>query len=134
MLAQFETTADPALAQEVALDGLILPADAAEIGQIVKMIDNLPPSAPADLVKGLADYRQGQFLNAADRLERAANTLDNTNSAAQARIVLAMARHKLGRSGSDPAVDDDYHFWGADWNEKMTTAEFAREAKQVLAQ
>ena len=51
----------------------------------------------------------------------------------QARLILAMARSKLGRADEIPIpCEKQGSFSGGDWNEQMTTALFAREARSVI--
>jgi serine/threonine protein kinase len=135
-LDQFGSTADPQAAERMALDCLILPAPEEIVQRAVKMLDNTaatPPRPSAELAKGLAEYRQGQFALAAARLEKAAIFPANTNAAAQARLILAMARSKLGRA-DDTAIPDEKQLSlsGGDWNEQMTTGLLAREARSVI--
>ncbi len=51
----------------------------------------------------------------------------------QARLILAMARSKLGRADATPIPDEKQgSLSGGDWNEQMTTLLFAREARTVM--
>jgi hypothetical protein len=44
-----------------------------------------------------------------------------------------MARRKMGRADAPPIIsEEDRSLDGRDWNEQMTTALFAREARSVL--
>ena len=135
-LDQFGSTTDPAVAERMALDCLILPASDEVAQRAVKMLDNTaatPPRPSAEWVKGLAEYRQGQFAIATNRLKKAIDLLANHNTAMQARLILAMARSKMGRA-DDPSIINDRHFSlsGGDWNEQMTTLLFSREAWSVI--
>jgi serine/threonine protein kinase len=131
MLAQFEKTTDAKEADRVALDCLILPADTATLTRVEQMLD--AANSSGDLAHGLLDYRMGKYQEAADRLEGFNNS--NPNFVRQARIIRAMARHKLGKH-ADPAVldEDNLPLSNPDWNEKMTSLILAREAQTVFAQ
>jgi serine/threonine protein kinase len=135
-LDQFGSTTDPNIAGRMALDCLILPASDEVAQRAVKMLDNTaatPPRPSAEFVKGLAEYRQGQFARAAARLEKAVDFQENTNEAMQARLILAMARNKLGSADETPIPKDkQFSLNGGDWNEQMTTLLFAHEARSVI--
>jgi len=139
-LMQFGYTGEPEVAERIGLDVLLQPATDEEMQQIVKLIDAAverpgigPPRPLAQLAKGLAEYRQGQFAQAADRLQAYVDRQPNANAERQARIVLAMARSKLGQN-ADTGVADDKGLLlsGSDWNEQMTTAVLASEARKVF--
>ena len=135
-LAQFGSTADPEVAERMALDCLILPAPVEVVQRVITMLDNTaatPPWPSTEFIRGLADYREGQFARAAVRLEKALNFQSNTNTAMQARLILAMARCKLGKADDTPIpADKQFTLNGGDWNEQMTTLLFAHEARSVL--
>ncbi|MGO8699307.1 MAG: serine/threonine protein kinase [Limisphaerales bacterium] len=137
-LDQFGSTTNPAAAERMALDCLILPASDEVVQRAIKMVDNTaatPPRPASEFVKGLAEYRQGKSALAAGRLEQAVDFLTNSNMAAQARLVLGMARRKLGRADDAPIPDEkQLSLGGGDWNEQMTTGLLAREARGVLVQ
>jgi tetratricopeptide (TPR) repeat protein len=134
-LNQFASTTEPEAAERMALDCLILAAPDDVAQRAVKILDNTaatPPRPLAELARGLAEYRQGKFAPAAARLERTANFLTNTNAAMQARLILAMARSKLGMADNTPLPDDDqFSLTGGAWNEQMTSLLFTREARGV---
>jgi serine/threonine protein kinase len=135
-LKQFESTTDPAAAGRMALDCLILPATAEAVQRTIQMLDKnaaTPPRPSDEFARGLAEYRLGQFASAAARLEKAVEFLANTNTAAQARLILAMARNKLGQPDQNSIPNENQlYLSGGDWNEQMTTALFAREARSVI--
>jgi outer membrane protein assembly factor BamD (BamD/ComL family) len=120
----------------MALDCLILPAPVEVVQRVITMLDNTaatPPWPSTEFIRGLADYREGQFARAAVRLEKALNFQSNTNTAMQARLILAMARCKLGKADDTPIpADKQFTLNGGDWNEQMTTLLFAHEARSVL--
>ena len=137
-LDQFATSTDPAVAERMALDCLILPAPEEIVRRAVAMLDKTaatPPRPAAEFIKGLAEYRQGKAALAAGRLEQTVEFLTNSNLGAQARLVLAMAHRKLGRADNTPIPSENQlSLGGGDWNEQMTTGLLAREARGVLVQ
>ena len=127
---------DPGAAERMALDCLILPAPDDIVQRAVAMLDKTavtPPGPWRELAMGLAEYRHGKFAGAAARLEKAVEFQENSNAAMQSRLVLAMARSQLGKPGQAPVVSEDkLKLSGGDWNEQMTTALLAREARRVI--
>jgi serine/threonine protein kinase len=100
ILRQFETTRDPAMAAALAEDCLANAPATAELERISKMVDaGLASSvkekdrAYAQLVKGLYEYRRGNFAEAGRWLQKVValpDSLDNWNRAVQAEMLLAM--------------------------------------------
>jgi Tfp pilus assembly protein PilF len=137
-LAQFRATEDPAIADRMALDCLILPAPAEVTQLALQMLDknaSTPPRPAAELAKGLAEYRQGQFAAAAARLETVVDFQANTNAAVQARLILNMARARLGKANDAPMMSrDQFNLSAPDWNDQMTTELLAREAGKFRSQ
>jgi serine/threonine protein kinase/Flp pilus assembly protein TadD len=135
-LDRFQSTTDPEVAERMALDCLMLPGPDGLAQRAVKMIDNnetTPPRPTDEFAKGLAEYRLGQFADAVTSLEKAVDFLPNTNAVMQARLILAMARHRSGLGDDTPIINEkQLRFGGPDWNEQMTTAVFAREARSVI--
>jgi eukaryotic-like serine/threonine-protein kinase len=137
-LDQFGTTGDPAIAERMALDCLILPAPEETVQRALNMLDKhaaaLSRPGP-QFVEALGEYRRGQFTDAATRLEKVVDSLGDSNTAMQARLVLALARHQLGKTNAVPMIGEkQLSLTDSDWNEKMTTALLAREAGKVLSQ
>jgi serine/threonine protein kinase len=136
-LNQFRATTDPAVAERMALDCLILPAPDEVVRNAVKMLDDAastPPRPSAEFIKGLSEYRQGQFARAEARLERAVYLQTNNNTAKQAQVILDMARRQLGKPNEVPfPADREFSLTGGDWNEQMTTLLFAHEARGLVA-
>ena len=92
------------------------------------MLDTAEASQPrplAELARGLAEYREGQFAAAAERLEQVANKEPNDNAKAQAHLVLAMAKSRLGQPSQVEAPKPSYG--SADWNEQTITQLLADE-------
>jgi eukaryotic-like serine/threonine-protein kinase len=134
--AQFRSTGDAAAADRIALDCLMLPAPDDVIESALQMLDKngaTPPRPSAELARALAEYRQGRFSAAAERLEKVADHQANGDAAAQARLILAMARARLGKADPGPIpAEKDFVFSGPDWNDQLTTAVLAREARKII--
>jgi serine/threonine protein kinase/Tfp pilus assembly protein PilF len=104
MLRQFSSTSDPAIAAEIAKDCLILPLAAEDLPAVNRMVgtamaDNTNQAAAlnAELVRGLADYRGGDFAGAAQLAQKVAQQTGDPNRAVQALAVLAMAQQQLNQ-------------------------------------
>jgi hypothetical protein len=59
----------------------------------------------------------------------------NTNAAVQARLILNMARARLGKANDAPMMSrDQFNLSAPDWNDQMTTELLAREAGKFRSQ
>jgi tetratricopeptide (TPR) repeat protein len=130
------------------LDCLILPASGAELEILSRMTDRAltassktPGGESFEVVKGLADYRQGQCASAIKRLEKV--LADGTEPARmlQAFMTLAMAQKQLQQTDAAAATlarglkfaeDKAPGFDGPDWEERMTAHLLMREAKALF--
>jgi serine/threonine protein kinase/tetratricopeptide (TPR) repeat protein len=158
MLQQFVGTTDPVAAWQVALDNLLLPPAAGDLPAIKRLIATAGASGADDaavldteLVKGLFDYRSGNFAPAAEGLQKVAakseqrqkiSTKSNDSSREiQALAALAMAQQQLGhadqaRATIAKALDDagrnfpdvDDH----DWNGQLTAAALMNQARELV--
>ncbi|HZL42809.1 MAG TPA: serine/threonine-protein kinase [Verrucomicrobiae bacterium] len=104
-LARFSTTADPAIAAQVAADCLILPAQSMEMQTIRRLADAAILAGPTHpswpfivWAKGLSEYRDGQFAAAIAHLRQALGPQSSPALAVAANAVLAMAQHQLGQT------------------------------------
>jgi hypothetical protein len=106
ILQQFAATSDPVVSERMAKDCLLLPPDAADLPAIQKMADTAVAAGPDhplwlffQFAKGLADYRQGHFDRAAERLQPVASKwrgpVAGVYLSAEACLVIAMARHQV---------------------------------------
>ncbi len=90
--------------------------------RVLKMLDSGEGSHPtpfAELARGLAEYREGQYEAAAQREAKAMDQQSTDNAKLQARLVMALAKRKLGEE-IDMTVPKPV--WGAaDWNEQTIT-------------
>ncbi len=125
-LSQFGSTTEPAVAERIGLDCLILPAPDEETARIGAMLDK----SASPLARGLAEYRRGHFADAVTLLEKAADFPANANAGAEARAVLALAQ---SRSGQKPTAVKEItgDLDGPDWNEQMTARVLVAEARKA---
>src|SRR6266542_1787445 len=148
MLRQFAGSSDPAIAERMAKDCLILPPSAADLETLGKMADTAVAAGPGhkswnyfQFVKGLAEFRQGHFASAKEWLEKVAAHEGDPNRTVAAHMVLAMAQHQLkqndearatlakGRKIADAKVT---RVDGPQWNDQMTARLLMREAKTLI--
>jgi serine/threonine protein kinase len=151
IIRHFAQTTDPIAAERLAKICLTIPPRGTEVQSLGRMADvaiAAGPSHPAwpyfQFAKGLADYRQGLFNTAAERLERVAAASGDTFRTIQARSVLAMAQHQLGKTNEARAsltqVSDlaDRNFpksgkgGGDAWDNYVIARVLLREAKAVI--
>jgi serine/threonine protein kinase len=102
MLHQFARTSDPVIAERIAKDCLVLPPSAPQLTEISKMAETAIAAGPThaawgyfEFVKGLTEYRQGHWANAADWLQKVVSQDGDRYRTVQAYMVLAMAQHQL---------------------------------------
>src|SRR5262249_51258708 len=98
---------DPAIAERMVKDCLVLPASSqAELTALAQMADvaiaagpNHASAAFFQFAKGLSEYRQGHFTNAAEWIEKVLQRSGEFDFRdAQAYMVLAMAQQQLHRT------------------------------------
>jgi eukaryotic-like serine/threonine-protein kinase len=111
IVRRFAQTTDPIAAERLVKISLAMPPRAGDLAVFGKMADvaiGAGPGHPAwtyfQFAKGLADYRQGLFDAASERLEQVAGKSGDTYRTIQARAVLAMAQHHLGRTNDARAT------------------------------
>jgi hypothetical protein len=85
----------------------MLPPPSASLGQLAKMADSAVAAGPTDadwpyreLVKGLAEYREGHFAGAIKWLRKVSAEPEVASRAAQAFATLAMAEFQLGQTNA----------------------------------
>jgi serine/threonine protein kinase len=103
VLAQFGDTDDPAIAERIGKDCLILPPPDSELQKIAKMADKAITASPTNeawpyhlLVKGLSEYRQGHFPQASTWLRKIRADDATSACAAQTYATLAMVEYQSG--------------------------------------
>jgi tetratricopeptide (TPR) repeat protein len=99
---RFGKTTHPLTAERIAKDCLILPASGADLAVVAKMADiaaaatNHLATPRFQLAKGLAEYRQGRFASAVDRVNKTLTaTGKESGRDVEAYMVLAMAHYQL---------------------------------------
>ena len=98
---QFGNSSDPNTAERIAKDCLILPESGVDLGVLSKMADTAVAATNHSdirwfqLVKGLAEYRQGDSSSAVDWLNKALAQPDDSNRDVEAYMVLAMSHYQL---------------------------------------
>ena len=136
-LNQFAFDDDPAAAERMALDCLILPRAGGGRATAPSKCLTIPrPRRPGRRPSSSKGWRSIARENL-PRPPRASKkrwiSWRTRNAAAQARLILAMARSKLGRADDTPIPNEkQFSLGGGDWNEQMTTMLFAREARSVI--
>ena len=110
-LSRFGQTADPAIAERIAKDCLILPPPASSLEHLAQMADIAVAAGTNDtswsyyaFVKGLAEFRQGHFAGASEWLQKVAPNEGVPTRTAQAYAVSAMAEYRLGQTNAAHAA------------------------------
>ena len=104
VLKQFSGTADPAIAERMAKDCLILPPAANEWEGIDKMVETAVAAGPEhrfaayfQFVKGFAEFRHGRYASAEEWLQKVVNLPGHQYRKVQSYMLLAMTQQQLGR-------------------------------------
>ena len=102
VLRQFAGTSNPVVAERMAKDCLFVPPPASDLSTIAKLVETAVAAGPNhqywpyfQFVKGLAEYRQGHFAGAAERLQPLLAKNADAYRTVQAHMTLAMAQHQL---------------------------------------
>ncbi|HXT38683.1 MAG TPA: protein kinase [Candidatus Angelobacter sp.] len=102
MLAAFARTSEPAIAERMARDCMILSPPATDLETIGKMVDAAIAAGPNhqfwdyfQFVKGLYEYRNGRFASTVEWLQKVVPRESDPNRTVEAYMVLAMAQHQL---------------------------------------
>ena len=105
MLKRFGDTGDPNLANLTALTCLLRPDAQQDLKPVRRLAELIVTNTEGEgvhrwflTVRGLADYRAGQFTPAIEWLNRVAPDPKGDSLDATAFVVLAMARHQKGQS------------------------------------
>jgi Flp pilus assembly protein TadD len=148
ILRRFAASSDPAIAERMAKDCLILPPPAADLETIGKMADTAVAAGPDhkswhyfQFVKGLAEYRQGHFASAAEWLQKVAGREGDPHRTVAAYMVLAMAQYQLKQvdearatlaKGVKLADSKLATLGGPQWNDQITAQVLTREARTLI--
>src|SRR5207244_10161440 len=95
-----------------AKDCLLLPSSGADLESVARMVETAVSAGTNhwanswfQLVKGLAEYRQGRFASAVEWSQKAlSRTGENFNRDVEAYMVLAIARHQLKQTDEAQAT------------------------------
>jgi tetratricopeptide (TPR) repeat protein len=147
-LNQFGETADPTTAEQIAKYCMMLPPPANSLKRLAKMADIALAAGPTDpspahneLVKGLAEYRQGHFAGALEWLRKAAAQEGAPARTAQADATLAMTDCQLGQTnaareelaqGIKIAETELAKPGRIDWNDGLIAQFLLREAQGLI--
>jgi tetratricopeptide (TPR) repeat protein len=147
-LSQFEGTADPAVAEQIAKDCLILPPPAGSLERLAKMADIAVAAGPTNpswpsymFVKGLAEYRQGHFAGALEWMRKVAAQEGVPARTAQAYATMALAEYQLGQTNAARTAlaqglkipESELANPGRlDWNDAIIAHSLLREAQRLI--
>jgi serine/threonine protein kinase len=145
ILQTFSHTTDPTIAESLTRACLLLPASPDEMEMIGRMADAAVAAPGSDgwakLAKGMAEYRQGQFTNAAKWLDEASGQATGPVVKLQSEIFRAMNQFQLGQTDAarktlaqcvafeaTNALDRD----GVGWNDRRSADLFMNEANSLI--
>ncbi len=151
MLDRFGATDDPVIAERTAKSCLMLPCDTAQLHAAASLAETALARGAEhkfypffELAKGLVEYREGSFAAAEQRLAKlVADGNPDWNLAPPAYLILAMARHRLGRTAEaaesltravkimDQQVPDLANA-GASWHGWLINRVFRAEAEALI--
>jgi serine/threonine protein kinase len=150
-LRQFSGTADPAIAERMAKDCLILPPGANEWEGIDKMVETALAAGPeykyaayCQFVKGFAEFRHGRYGSAEEWLQKVVNLPGHQYRKVQSYMLLAMTQQKLGRAEqaratlhegvefADAKLSKTGRDLGDDWTDWVIAQILMREAKGAV--
>ena len=141
VLRQFGQVPDPAAAGALAKACLLLPGADSELPAVTSLAERPAPGPTNNLVKGMAEYRQGHFDSAVKWLGEAAAQEQEPALKVQAEAVLAMAQYQIQETNQAratlagaaqlaqarlPRAD------GGNWNEQLIAHLLVREAKALI--
>jgi serine/threonine protein kinase len=147
ILQQFGNTSDPRVAERMVKASLIIPASAEEMPVIARMSVVAAQHADTNndawsfnlFAKGLSEYRQGNYANATELLQKIIPLDPGSSCRAETFLVLAMAQARLNQSAASresfvkakDVVDHSLRKAGHledDWNEWIIIHMLLREA------
>jgi tetratricopeptide (TPR) repeat protein len=150
VLLQFGDTTEPAIAERMAKDCLMLPPLAANLAVLDRMANTAVRADPNDnlwpyfaFVKGLAEYRQGRYASALEWLRKAAAHEGVPARTAQTDAVMAMAEFQSGQTKTARALLTDGIRIAEtklsrpdrlDWSDGIIAQILLHEASRLIAQ
>jgi eukaryotic-like serine/threonine-protein kinase len=148
IVQQFAGSSDPAIAERMAKDCLILPSPGTNFESITRMVNTALAAGNKhpfwnyfQFVKGLAEYRQGHFENSAEWLQKVLADQRDPHRTMAAYMVLAMAEHQLKQpdaaratlaKGAKLADAHVASIHGPQWNDQMAARVLMAEAKALI--
>jgi hypothetical protein len=154
MLERFGETTEAVIGERIAKACLLLPLGGTEQEAACRMADQTLSKAGthwllpyAEATKGLADYRRGRFAQAVSMTDRALSRAPRCwNSELPARLVRAMALHRLGRTAQAMAdlhtASKRFCHWQASnicrldrrggWHDRFIAGVLVREAEALI--
>ena len=145
MLRLFSGNLDPSIAERIGRDCLLLPCSPPELALAAKMADTAVTTGPTNsgwmrFVKGLAQYRQGDFSSATQWLNEAGARATDPALQLQVEVVLAMTEYKLNqpeaarqRLAKAAAFDTkSAPRYGANWNDRRSALLLMKEAQALV--
>ncbi len=146
-LSLFGETSNPAVAEQIAKDCLMLPPPAASLERLAKMANTAVAAGPAnnswpyyEFVKGLAEYRQGHAAVALEWLRKVADQEEVPARTAQAYATMAMAEYQLGQTEAARAslakgvkiAETKLTIGRLDWNDTIIAQSLLHEAQGLI--
>ena len=148
ILRRFGETSDPAVAERMAKDCLILPPPLADLPTLGKMADVAVAAGPSNkdypyyqFVKGFAEYRQDHFAAAVGWLQSVIAQGVNVVRLVEANAVLAMAQFRQQQSNDARVSLDAARELEAlksdpnrmvNWNDRIIGQELIKEAATLI--
>jgi len=148
-LSQFSASTDPAVAEQIAKDCLMLPPPEANLATLAKMADIAVAAGPNDskwpyyaFAKGLAEYRQGHFAGAVEWLGKVPASEEVPARTAQMYATRAMAEFQSGQTNAARAslaetakiAETKLTQPGRiDWNDQLIAQFLLKEAKALIS-
>jgi ABC-type amino acid transport substrate-binding protein len=128
---------------------MILPPAQSTLSRLVNLVDRALAAGSTNsdwpyfqFVKGLIEYRQGNFSQAVEPLQSVISQGGVASRTVQAYCVLAMAQYRQGQkaaagasiaSGRELAEEKLEGFKAVDWNDRMIAQLLLREADALIA-
>ena len=148
ILFHFGSTRDPAVAEKMGKDCLILPPPQASLQTVATMADIAMSAGPSNsdwpyyqFLKGFAEYRQNHFAAAVEPLTSVIAQGGEPTRTAEAYCVLAMAQqqqneHQMAQATLATARDFDRdrleNYQGPNWNDRIIARVLLQEAGALI--
>jgi tetratricopeptide (TPR) repeat protein len=145
-LNQFSETKDPIIAERIAKDCLMFEPPNGSLERLGKMADTAIAAGPTNnvwpyfqFVKGLAEYRTGDYAGAQEWLGKITLDLGVPSRDAQVKATLAMARFRSGQTNAAKAAlaegikiaETRFNSDGM-WNDQIIAKTLLREAHTLV--